>query len=128
MLRNLSLAAGAAAALAGLAVTYPVVEAGPAHAEGLCLTLGLIDGQRVADDHTVYLRQGRAVWRLGFANDCANAANETLIFHPITNNGVVCHAIDLNVRVRATGQSCIASSLVRLTDEEAAALPKRFQP
>src|SRR6516164_5887633 len=99
MLRLVTLGAGAAAAALSLAVTFPVAEAQPAPAHnGRCLYLNNILGQRTVDDHTVYLREGGGVWRLDFSNDCSNAEHETLIFHPITNNGVVCSAIELNVR------------------------------
>ncbi|HUZ11984.1 MAG TPA: hypothetical protein VMU93_03920 [Caulobacteraceae bacterium] len=122
------IAAATAAALASLAAAFPIAEAQPPHRGGACLNLGDIQGQRVANDHTVYLREGGRIWRLGFANACADARNETLIMHPVANNGVICSAIELNVRVRRTGQACVADSLTRLTPEAAAALPRRDRP
>jgi hypothetical protein len=129
MLNILRCVAGCATAAATLALAFPAAEAQPHNQGGACLNLDDIQGQRVANDHTVYLRGGGgAVWRLTFSNNCANAADETLVMNPVTNNGVVCSAIELNVRVRSTGQACVPSSLTRLTPEEAAAIPPRDRP
>jgi hypothetical protein len=128
MLNILRRVAGFAAAAASLAVAFPVAEAQPRNQGGACLRFDDIQGQRVANDHTVYIRGSGAVWRLTFSNNCANAADETLILNPVTNNGVICSAIELNVRVRSTGQACVPSSLTRLTPEEAAAIPPRDRP
>jgi hypothetical protein len=128
MLRLVTLGAGAAAAALCLAATFPTAEAQPAHKSGRCLYLNNILGQRTVDDHTVYLREGGGVWRLDFSNNCSNAENETLVFFPLTNNGVICSAIELNVRIRATGQSCVPSNLRLLSSDEAAALPLRDRP
>ena len=128
MSKLLTLAAGAAAALAALAAAAPRADAQPKGDAGACLNFTQVGGQRLADPRTLYLRAGRYVFLLGFANDCNTAANETLIMHPVTNNAVICNPIELNVRVRETGESCVPSSLTRLTPDEAAALPLRDKP
>jgi hypothetical protein len=123
-----TLAAGAALACVALGLATPIADAQPKSDAGACLNFTQVGGQRLADPHTLYLRAGRYIYRLGFANDCNTAVNETLIMHPVTNNDVICSAIELNVRVRETGESCVPNSLTRLTPDEAAALPPRDRP
>ena len=129
MSKLLTLAASAAAALTAVALASPIAaDAEPKGEAGVCLNFNQVGGQRLADPRTLYLRAGRYVYRLGFSNDCNTAVNETLIMHPVTNNDVICNPIQLNVRVRETGESCVPNSLTRLTPDEAAALPPRDRP
>jgi len=129
MIKTATLAAGAAAALAALAFASPLADAQPSDAGGpACLNFTTVTGQRLADRRTLYLRAGRAIWRITFQGDCNTAPNETLIMHPVTNNEVICNAIELNIRVRETGESCVPRTLTRLTPEEADSLPPRDRP
>jgi hypothetical protein len=124
MLRTLSFAAGAALALAGSAV-----QAQPAGDANACLTISSIQGSKLADPRTLYVRaDGGRTYRIGFAANCNSADSYSLILHPVDNGGQVCHAIGLDVRVRGTGETCTPSSLTRLSREEAAALPAKLKP
>jgi hypothetical protein len=129
MPRSLVLAAGAAAALAALAVTFPVAEAQPTHAAGVCFNLNNIQGERVPDDRDMYFRAdaGR-VYHLEFGSDCPNATTYTLVLHPFDNGNQICGANELDVHVRNTGAQCIPTSLTVLSPEEVAALPPKDRP
>lgn len=129
MLKPLALAAGAGAALAALAITFPVAEAQPAHNAGACFILRNIQGSKLADPRNYYFRaDGGRVFHLEFGADCATAHTYPLILRPVDNDGRICSAVQLDVRVRDTGEECITKSLSVLTPDEAAALPPNARP
>ncbi len=130
MSKLLPLALGGFAAASALALTLPIAEAQPQPAQGnVCFRLNSISGSTLADASTLYIRaDGGRVFRIGFANPCNTASSYTLILHPVSNNGVVCSAIGLDIAVRDTRERCVPSTLERLTPEEAAALPAKVRP
>jgi hypothetical protein len=130
MFQSLRCALGALAALGAIAVTLPAAEAEPPHHHtDSCFFLSSVRNTRMDGQRTLYLRGGgNAIYRLDFGADCNNSGNEPLVFHPVANTGQICHAIDLDVSVRGTGERCMATDLRRLTPEEAAALPKSVRP
>jgi hypothetical protein len=124
MSRSLFLAFGfAAAALAAV----PAAQAQPSGG-GACLNLRSVEGQQLADPHTLYIRASGKTYRLGFAHDCSSAPNETLILHPFANDPRICKPIELNVAVAATGERCIVDSLTELSPDEVKALPPKDRP
>jgi hypothetical protein len=93
------------------------------------LTLSSIQGTKIADPRTIYVRaDGGRTYRIGFSNDCNSADTYSLVMHPVDNNGRVCSAIALDISVRTTGERCVPTSLERLSAEEAAALPPKDRP
>lgn len=129
MLRPLTLAAGALAAAGALVVTLPVVEAQPRHQESACFYLRDIQGSKLATPRDYYFRaDGGRVYHLEFGSDCATAHSYPLVLRSVDNSGQVCNAVGLDVRVRDTGEQCIATHLSVLTPDEAAALPPNARP
>jgi hypothetical protein len=129
MSRLLSLVLAAAAGAAALAVTtMPAAVAQPSHGN-VCFRLGNVQGSKLADPRTLYLRaDGGRTFRIGFSADCNTGGSYSLILHPVDNSGEVCQAIGLYIAVRDTGERCVPTSLQRLSPEEAAAIPPRDRP
>jgi hypothetical protein len=127
---SLRLAAGALAAVVAICATLPTAEAGPAgDGSGACFRLENIQNSKMAGPRTLYVRaDGGRTFRIEFAGDCNSASSYSLVLHPANNNDQICHAIELNVRVRDTGEFCEPRTMVRLTPDEAAALPARVRP
>jgi len=130
MAPTLRLAALAAAALGALALAHGAHPARAAEPAGqACLRVSHIQSTKFADPHTLYLRtDDERYYRLDFSASCWDAANETLIIHPVANDDEVCGAVGLDIAVRATGERCIAAKLTRLTPAEAAAIPPHDRP
>lgn len=130
MLQSLRTLAGFAAAAGALAVTTasPTVMAQPGGES--CFRLSHLDNSRLANDHRVlYLRvYGRQYYRMDFSGSCNSSGNEPLVLHPVTNNDLICHAIDVNVSVRSTHEGCIPTGLHRLTPDEVAQIPATDRP
>jgi hypothetical protein len=128
MRQFLTLLAGAAAAAGALCATLPTAEASPA-AHDACFHLSQVTNTRLVGMRTLYFRtSATTVYRMDFAADCNNVGTEPLILHPFDNSGTICHAIDLDVRVRGTGQMCNPTGLTRLTPDEIAAIPPADRP
>ena len=122
MLKSVSLAAAAALVAASAA---PAAHADP----DACFTLRNISGTTVANPRTVYVRaDGGHTYRIEFQSDCSGASSYSLVMHPTDNSGRVCKAIELDVHVRDTGESCIPSRISQLTPDEVAALPPKDKP
>jgi len=129
MLKTIALGAGALAAAAALAVTLPVAEAEPAGSSASCFRLNDIVNTRMQGYRTLYLRASTgAFYRMDFSADCNNLGTEPLVLHPFDNGDEICHAVDLDVRVRGVGEACMPISLKRLTPDEVAALPPKDKP
>jgi len=117
----------ASAALALLAAG-PLADAAPSNGE-TCFRLTDIGGSKLDGPSTLYVRvNGNRVFRIDFENPCETATSYTVVLHPFTNNDQICRAIELNVHVRDTGESCVPKSLTLLTPAEVAALPAKVRP
>ncbi|HUO12951.1 MAG TPA: hypothetical protein VMU37_09370 [Caulobacteraceae bacterium] len=124
---SLRFAAGALAAAGAICAVLPAAEASPAG--GACFRVDNIQNSKLDGPRTLYVRaDGGRTFRIEFANDCDTAAAYSLILHPVSNTDQICNAIELNVRVRRTGEFCEPKSMTRLTPEEAAALPAKVRP
>jgi hypothetical protein len=130
MLTSLRILAGAAAAAGALAVTLPVASVAQPSSGESCFRLSHLNNSRMADDnHVMYMRvYGNQYYRMDFPNSCNHSGNEPLILRPVDNNDLICHAIDVNVSVRATHEGCIPTGLHRLTPDEVAAIPPVDRP
>jgi hypothetical protein len=124
MYASLRLAAGALAAAGAICASLPAQAAPSA-----CFRVGNIQNSKMDGPRTLYVRaDGGRTYRIEFAADCNTAAAYSLVLHPVSNGDQICHAIELNVRVRDTGEFCEPQTLSRLTPEEAAALPAKVRP
>ena len=128
MHQSLRFAVGALAAVGAICAALPAAEASPA--AGACLRINNIQNSKMDGPRTLYVRaDGGRTYRIEFAADCNTAAAYSLVLHQV-NNGTdpICTPIELNVRVRETGEFCEPRTLSRLTPEEAAALPAKVRP
>jgi len=126
MSQSLRFAVGALAAVGAICAALPAAEAAPA----ACLRINNIQNSKMDGPRTLYVRaDGGRTYRIEFAADCNTAAAYSLVLHQV-NNGTdpICTPIELNVRVRETGEFCEPRTLSRLTPEEAAALPAKVRP
>jgi hypothetical protein len=129
MHKPLSLTVGALAAAGALAATLPAAEAQPPGKPAQCFFLNQVANSRLIGLRTLYLRlYNKNYYRMDFAGDCNDMGTEPLILHPFDNNGQVCSALELDVRVRATGQVCNPASLKLLTPDEVSAIPAKDRP
>jgi hypothetical protein len=130
MLQSLRIAAGLVAAAGALAVTTASPTALARPGGDSCFRLSHLDNSRLADDNRVlYLRvYGHQYYRMDFSGSCNNSGNEPLVLHPVDNNDLICHAIDVNVSVRSTHEGCIPTSLRRLSPDEVAQIPPKDRP
>jgi hypothetical protein len=130
MLLSLRTLAGLAAAAGALAVTTasPTVMAQPGGES--CFRLSHLDNSRMAEgNRAMYLRvSGNQFYRMEFSGVCNSSGNEPLVLHPFDNNDLICHAVDVDVTVRATHEGCIPTSLRRLTPDEVSHIPPADRP
>ncbi len=128
MFRTLSLAAGAAAAVTVLTVTFQPVQA-PASQPAECFYLNQVLNRTMPDYRTMYLRLGpHRFYRIDFGADCNNVGTEPLIIPPIANNGEICGPNSVQISVARTHLGCIPTDVVRLSDDEVAAIPAKDRP
>ena len=100
-----------------------------------CFYASQWSGWRAADSNTMYLRvKNRDVYAVGFAAGCrAMRRPNSYLLSAVRGAGPICSANDLDIWVADQGggmapQSCIASSLRKLSAEEVAALPNASRP
>ncbi|MFI4933516.1 MAG: hypothetical protein ACHP7N_02765 [Caulobacterales bacterium] len=130
MIQPLRTAFCAATALAALAITLPVAQAQPSHSAGSCFYITQVSGMKADGARTIYARvSGRTIFRFDLANDCNSLKgnSDTLVLRP-ANSGSICAPLDMTIGTRESGEECIVKSIARLSDDEAAALPKSVQP
>ena len=83
------------------------------------------------DDKTLYVKAGRDTYRMetfGRCLDLSNSLNIGLDSHPSSS---ICSAQDVTIIVHSNGmgvQRCAVRTLVKLTPEQVAALPKGDRP
>jgi|HubBroStandDraft_1064217.scaffolds.fasta_scaffold44572_2 hypothetical protein len=126
----LKVSAAVMTAAGAFCVTLPSVTAvaQPARQPSACFYLRQVDNSRLIDTKTLLIRAGNRYFRMHFAGECNDMGTEPLILHPFDNGNQVCHAIDLDVRVRGTGQICNPTSLTQLSPAELAAIPANQRP
>jgi hypothetical protein len=119
----------------GLTVSLPAnrsgVAAAPAPARS-CFYVTQIGNSRAADARTLYLRvSGRSVYRVDMKYDCEGLrpTSEPIVLAP-TPSGQICGPLDVDITVgeHGTHQRCVVGDIVKLTPEEAAALPRSVTP
>lgn len=125
----------AALSTAGIAAQPSPLAAPPPSGTGLpngqCILSRDVRNHTIADDHTLLFDVNGQVYRMTVSNNCLAAAvdSDPLL---IRNQGsiYICKPIDLDVSVGKGGADsrCIVDSIVRMTPEQAAALPKRLRP
>lgn len=128
---KLVLAAAAFALSAGLAAS---ATAQPASGHA-CFQSRDMRNHTVGDDHTLYVKVGmHDVWRIGMTNACLAGAisSDPIITRSPPGATTICKPIDMDVSIVKGGGGiktpCIVGSVMKLTPQEAAALPRRVRP
>jgi hypothetical protein len=119
LLSLIGLAAFGAALCAGTAI-----QAQPGQS---CFNVDQIQNRRLIDHRMLLLRVSGRIYEMDFAGYC-DPNDAGVVFHPVTNSGVICGAIDVNVSGREHGGLCMARSLRLLSPAEVAALPPADVP
>ncbi|MGC1305422.1 MAG: DUF6491 family protein [Caulobacteraceae bacterium] len=121
---------------AAACMAAPAASASDPPGANQCFYVNQIRGNSALDQRTVLFRVNvKDVYRLDFAQTCPALSypNPKLIITPFGGIGLVCHAIDLDVKVgeQSPGSfpmACITKSLRKLTPAEVAAIPKKKLP
>jgi len=122
----------AAVVLAALAAA-PALASSPNDnpAGGKCFYMRDLRGHTVQPPRNLYLDvNGRMIYRVEMANDCLAHAtgSDPLVIRSFGGARTICKPVDLEISVPRGAGRCFIQNLVRLSPEEAAALPKRLQP
>ena len=122
-----ALGAGLTAAAAFAATETPAGKS--------CFYASQWSGWKAPNVNTMYMRmKNRDVYEVGFASGCrAIRYTNAFLVSVGRGQGATCTANDLDIRVaeengRMAPQSCIATSLRKLSAEESAALPEKDRP
>ena len=126
----------AAMAAPAAALAQSPLKAGSAHGGNSCFYITQMQGDHALNDHAVIFRVNVSdFYQLDFAHRCVELTfpEPKLILTPVGGIGLICHAIDLDVRVGEQGPGgfaapCIPSALHKLSPAEVAAIPKKDLP
>jgi len=136
----IALAAGAAALSGAAFAAKPPLPLGPAPASGAGLPPGQcfrsteIRSHKFADDRTMLLNvRGKDVYRVTMRGACLAGSidSDPLITRIPPGSNLVCKPIDLDLSVSKGGgfsTPCIVDSIVKVSPEEVAALPRKLKP
>ena len=103
---------------------------------GGCIYINQLQGDRPLNDRSVIFRANASdFYQLDFAQRCIELTypQPVVILTPVGGIGSICHAIDLDVKVREQGPGsiavpCIPSAFHKMTPAEVAAIPKKNLP
>lgn len=100
---------------------------------GQCFRSQDIRNHTYADDHTLLLNvRDRSVYRVTMSGACLAGAmpSDPIITRTPPGSPIICKPLDLDIGISRTGfeTRCIVDSVVKLTPEQVAALPKKLKP
>ena len=138
----LALAALSAASLTTAAsAAKPSPLPGPAPAAGASLTSGQCFRSHDIRNHTVVDRdtlllsvRGKDVYRVGVKGCLGGAvSSDPIITRNPPGSDIICRPIDMDLAIGRTGAGgfstrCIVDSIVKLSPEQVAALPRKLKP
>ena len=125
-------AALAGAALAAADATAALAQA-PARSLNQCFHSSQWDGWSSPGPGVIYIKVGASkIFKVELANPDRRLkqGGRFLVFSP-RGSSMICNAIDLNLSLADTSgydRPLFPTTLVRLTDEEVAAIPRKFRP
>ncbi len=127
-------AALAGAALAAAGATAALAQAAPAPLDvSECFHSSQWNGWSSPGPGIIYIKVGNSkLFRVELVNpdQRVKQGGRFLVFSP-RGSSMICRAIDLNLSLADTNgydKPLFTKSLVRLTDEEIAAIPRKFRP
>jgi hypothetical protein len=135
-----TVAAGAAVLAAGAAVAArPQPQLGEAPpsgaglASGQCFRSQDIRNHKIADRSTLLLSvRGKETYRVTMKGACLAGATDTdpIITRTPPGSNIICKPIDLDIAISKGGFAtpCIVDSIVAMSPEQVAALPKKLKP
>jgi hypothetical protein len=114
----------------------PLGEAPPSGASlatGQCFRSQDIRSHRIGDRSTLLLNvRGKEAYRVTMKGACLAGATETdpIITRSPPGSTIICKPIDLDIAISKGGFAtpCIVDSIVRMSPEQIAALPKKLKP
>jgi hypothetical protein len=124
------LAAAVVAVTAGLALDAAAQQPTPGRS---CFYTRDMRNHTIGDDHTLYVKVGlHDVYRIGMTNACLAGAMSTdpIVMRSPPGSTTICRPIDLDIAIHRGGfnSACIVGSVMKLTPQEAAALPRKVRP
>lgn len=111
----------------------PAPAAGTGLPSGQCIRSHDIRNHTFADDRTMLIGvSGRQTYRVTMSGACLAGAmsSDPIITRSPPGSQLICKPIDMDVAVSKGGfpSHCIVESIVKLSAEEVAALPKKLKP
>lgn len=126
--------AGVALAARPSPLTTPPPPQGTGLPSGQCIRSHDIRNHVIADDRTLLLSVGnrRDVYRVTVDGGCLAGAldSDPIVTRNPPGSEIICKPIDMDLGISKSGfgSRCIVDSIVKLTPEELAALPKKKRP
>ena len=126
-------AVGTAALAAKESPLSPPPPAGTRLPPGQCIRSHEIRNHTIADDNTLLMNvAGTGTYRVTVDGACLGGAvtSDPIITREPPGNHIICRPIDMDLAVVKGGfeSKCIVRSIVRMSPEEVAALPKKLKP
>jgi len=131
----LSAAATAPPALAAKppALTTPPPPSGTGLPTGQCFRSSDIRNHTIADKNTLLIDvRGKETYRITMKGGCLAGAisSDPIITRQPPGSSIICKPIDMDVAISKGGfpSQCIVDSIVKMSPEEVAALPRKMKP
>lgn len=124
---------GAAFAAKPPALTTPPPPAGTGLASGQCFRSADIRNHTIADKNTLLIDvRGKDTYRITMNGACLAGAlsSDPIITRQPPGSSIICKPIDLDIAISRSGfpSHCIVESIVKLSPQEVASLPKKLKP
>lgn len=124
---------GAALAARPPALATPAPPSGTGLPSGQCFRSHDIRNHTIADRDTLLLSvNGKATYRVTMKGGCLAGAlsSDPIITRNPPGSEIICKPLDMDIAIGRNGfaSRCMVDSIVKLTPEEVAALPKKLKP
>src|SRR4051794_13947333 len=110
----------------------PPPPAGTGLPKGQCIRSHDIRNHTVADSHTLLLDVQRSTYRVTVDGACLGGAvdSDPIITREPPGSAIICKPIDMDLSISKGGfvSRCIVKSVVKMTPQEVAALPRKLKP
>ena len=111
----------------------PPPPAGTGLPTGQCIRSHEIRNHTIADGHTMLIDvNGRATYRITVDGACLGGAvsSDPIVTRQPPGNSIICKPIDMDLAISKSGfeSQCIVRSIVKMSPEEVAALPRKLKP